>query len=118
MLRCGKGAHLWAAPDKVKRATTSFHLCNHAAAAAFCLSHDCNRGARVQANLLKTCGYLISTFSVVLLGAVAWASSDGNELLRLATIIGVLSSVVGMFMRWLSYQEERDAPVAGRTKRA
>jgi hypothetical protein len=82
------------------------------------MSRFCNREARVQGNHLKTAGYMVSTLSVLLLGAVAWASSDGDDLLRFATLVGVLSSIAGMFMRWLSYQEEKGASVRRRTTRA
>lgn len=58
----------------------------------------------MQANLLKTLGYVISTFSVILLGLVAWSAIPDNEALRLAVIAGVLASIAGMFLRWWSYQ--------------
>jgi hypothetical protein len=57
----------------------------------------------VQADLLNTTGYLASTVSVLLLGGVAWASSDGDDWLRMLVVLGILSSMAGMFMRWLSY---------------
>lgn len=72
----------------------------------------------MEANHLKAAGYLVSTLSALLLGAVAWASADGDDMLRLAVIVGPLSAIAGMFMRWLSYQEERDTSVPSRTKRA
>ena len=76
----------------------------------------------MQANLLKTAGYLVSTLSVLLLGGVAWITAEGDDALRLLVILGILSSVAGMFMRWLSYQEDRqtdqETGVAGRTTRA
>ncbi len=68
------------------------------------LSQDCNNGGSVQANLLKTVGYLISTLSVAMLGLVAWASTDGDETMRTMLLIGVGASIAGMFLRWLSYQ--------------
>jgi hypothetical protein len=58
----------------------------------------------VQANLLKTVGYIVSTFSVLLLGLVARSTIPGNQALRLAVIGGVLGSIAGMLLRWLSYQ--------------
>ncbi len=58
----------------------------------------------MQANLLKTIGYLISTLSVALLGLVAWSTIPDDRALRFAVIAGVLASVTGMLMRWLSYQ--------------
>ena len=57
----------------------------------------------MQANFLKSFGYLVSILSVAILGAVAWrsASDDG---LRLALILGMGLSILGMVLRWLSYQ--------------
>ena len=74
----------------------------------------------MDANLLKTVGYLISTLSVALLGVVAWVSAEGDTGLRIAVLVGVASSVAGMFLRWLSYQAEERAPEPSprRTSRA
>jgi hypothetical protein len=58
----------------------------------------------VQANLLKTVGYIISTMSVAMLGLVAWASTDHDPTMRTFLLIGMGASVAGMFLRWLSYQ--------------
>jgi hypothetical protein len=58
----------------------------------------------VDANLLKTIGYLISTVSVALLAAVAWSTIPDDPILRLALIAGVATSILGMVLRWLSYQ--------------
>jgi len=59
---------------------------------------------RVHANLLKSVGYLISTLSVLLLGIVAWSSASKDPDMRAALIVGMAASIVGMLMRWLSYQ--------------
>lgn len=58
----------------------------------------------MQANLLKTLGYLISTFSVIMLGFVAWASTAGNDTMRALLLLGAGASIAGMLLRWLSYQ--------------
>ena len=65
--------------------------------------------AAVQANFLKTVGYLISTLSVVLLGWVAWSTVEDDSALRLAIILGVAASIAGMLLRWLSYQVKEHA---------
>ncbi len=75
--------------------------------------------ARVQANILKSIGYLISTVSVILLGVVAWASIGDDKGLRLALVLGVLASIAGMLLRWLSYQvREKEEASSGNTGRA
>jgi hypothetical protein len=61
----------------------------------------------VKANVLKTLGYLVSTASVVLLGIVAWFATRDHETLRWCLVGGMLASMAGMFLRWLSYQEEK-----------
>jgi uncharacterized membrane protein len=53
--------------------------------------------------LLKTIGYLVSTISVLLLGAVAWTSVDDDLALRGCIILGVLASIGGMGLRWASF---------------
>lgn len=55
-------------------------------------------------NKIKTSGYLVSTVSVVLLGIVSWKSAQANPLMAVCLIGGMLASVAGMFLRWLSYQ--------------
>jgi hypothetical protein len=58
--------------------------------------------------MLKTLGYLISTVSVVLLALVSWPKAKDSPLLIACLIGGVLTSMIGMFCRWLSYEiEER-----------
>ena len=56
-------------------------------------------------------GYLVSAISVGLLGIVAWKSASQEPLLMLCLILGMLSSVVGMALRWISHridQKEKD----------
>ena len=60
---------------------------------------------------LKGAGYLTSTGSVALLGAVSWRSASQDSWLMVALIIGMLLSVVGMMLRWHSHrldQKEKD----------
>ena len=60
--------------------------------------------------LLKTIGYLISTLSVILLGIVSWQATVSEPGLRIALIAGMLSSVLGMACRWLSYVTDKKLP--------
>jgi len=57
-------------------------------------------------HFIKTCGYIVSTASVGLLGFVSWHSTSQHPLLRLCLILGMAASNVGMFLRWLSYALE------------
>jgi uncharacterized protein (DUF2062 family) len=57
--------------------------------------------------LLKTGGYLVSTVSVVLLAIVAGPKAVGNPVLMACLIGGVVTSIIGMACRWLSYEIER-----------
>ncbi|MDB5469330.1 MAG: hypothetical protein JWR84_890 [Caulobacter sp.] len=52
--------------------------------------------------VLKTTGYLISTFSVVALGVAAWPGAADADLLPWL-ILGMVASIVGMACRWTSY---------------
>ncbi len=55
--------------------------------------------------MFQRSGYLISIASVMLLGVVAWDGSD-TDMMRLLTVIGVLTSVIGMAFRWISFERE------------
>ena len=55
-------------------------------------------------SLLKGLGYLVSTFSVILLGIVAWKGAREEPLLLVCLIAGMAASVVGMGLRWLSHR--------------
>lgn len=57
--------------------------------------------------MLKTSGYLVSTVSVLLLGVVSWQSASTNPLIFACLIAGMLSSVGGMFLRWLSFHRRQ-----------
>jgi len=56
---------------------------------------------------LKGFGYLVSTFSVVLLGIVSWKSASEQPLLFACLILGMLASVAGMSLRWISHRMEQ-----------
>jgi hypothetical protein len=56
---------------------------------------------------LKGFGYLVSTLSVVLLGLVSWKSASEQPLLFLCLILGMLASVAGMGLRWISHRIEQ-----------
>jgi hypothetical protein len=58
-------------------------------------------------NIVKTTGYLVSTLSVVLLGAVSWKAAQQSPVLMACLLGGILCSVLGMAMRWLSYQIDK-----------
>jgi hypothetical protein len=57
--------------------------------------------------MLKTLGYLVSILSVLMLGVVSWEATETDMSLRLCLLIGMASSVLGMFLRWLSFLHER-----------
>lgn len=57
---------------------------------------------------IKTCGYLVSTLSVILLAIVAWPNASKEPMLAAALIAGAAASIAGMGLRWISYWiEER-----------
>ena len=66
--------------------------------------------------MLKTIGYLISSVSVLLLGIVAWPSTADEPAMRLCLTGGMVTSVLGMFFRWMSFQ--KDEKPAGKQPRA
>ena len=55
---------------------------------------------------VKSIGYVISTISVALLGIIAWEAADEGWM-RPLVILGVLASIVGMALRWLTYREDK-----------
>ena len=56
---------------------------------------------------LKGAGYLISTVSVLLLGVLSWKSASEQPLLLACLILGMLASITGMGLRWLSHRLEQ-----------
>jgi hypothetical protein len=60
-------------------------------------------------NTIKTTGYLVSTVSVILLGVMSWKAASAQPVLMVCLIVGMLASVGGMLLRWISYQvQERE----------
>lgn len=61
------------------------------------------------ASTFKGFGYLVSSVSVVLLGIVGWKSASEQPLLFACLIGGMLASVAGMMLRWISHRiDEKD----------
>ena len=58
---------------------------------------------------LKGLGYIVSTVSVILLGIVAWPKPDEPQWKALILAMGMLASVAGMGLRWLSHRKEKAA---------
>jgi hypothetical protein len=63
--------------------------------------------------LIKTTGYLVSCLSVALLGVAAYPGAQKAGLAP-ALFAGMATSVIGMALRWLSYEvEKRRKPAPG-----
>jgi len=58
---------------------------------------------------LKGLGYSISTISVILLGIVAWPKPDEPQWKALVLVTGMLVSVIGMGVRFISHRREKAA---------
>ena len=56
---------------------------------------------------LKGFGYLVSGLSVILLGITAWKSASEHLPLLICLILGMLSSIIGMGLRWMSHRLEQ-----------
>lgn len=62
-------------------------------------------------HFIKSVGYAVSTASVILLGYVSWQNASLHPLMRICLILGMATSGIGMFLRWLSYViEEHRGP--------
>ena len=66
-----------------------------------------------KASRLKGAGYLASMISVVLLGVVAWQSASRDSALLACLVLGMLSSLIGMELRWRSHRIEQKQKDAG-----
>jgi uncharacterized membrane protein YhhN len=56
---------------------------------------------------MKGVGYLISTLSVLMLGALAWPK-PGEPPFKLWLLFGgMAASILGMFLRYLSHRKEK-----------
>lgn len=61
---------------------------------------------------LKGGGYLTSTASVALLGAVSWKSASEEPWMLACLVFGMALSILGMMLRWRSHrieQHQKDA---------
>ena len=58
-------------------------------------------------NIIKTTGYLVSTLSVILLGILSLKAARESPVLMACLIGGMLCSMLGMALRWLSYQIDK-----------
>lgn len=56
---------------------------------------------------LQGIGYLISSVSVIFLGTVAWPKPDEPQWMAWAVAIGMVTSILGMGLRWLSHLHDR-----------
>lgn len=65
---------------------------------------------------IKSFGYLVSMLSVILLGVVSWKAASSSPNLLLCLVMGMIASVLGMLLRWLSYRIE-ERRMAERSKR-
>ena len=71
---------------------------------------------------LKTLGYLVSSISVITLGAVSWDSAKEKPLLFGLLLAGMGTSIIGMLLRWLALlvkqaeDRARDAKTVRRAK--
>jgi hypothetical protein len=55
---------------------------------------------------IKTGGYAISVVSVMLLGIVSWKNAATDPLLAICLFGGASTSMIGMGLRWWSYEIE------------
>ena len=59
--------------------------------------------------MLKTIGYMVSILSVLLLGIAAWRTAPQDDVLLTCLIGGMIASVIGMLLRWISHlQDQRE----------
>ena len=52
---------------------------------------------------MKGLGYLVSTISVLFLGAVAWPKPGEPKWVAISVIIGMATSIAGMLLRYLAH---------------
>ena len=71
-------------------------------------------------SVVKGLGYLVSTISVLLLGIVAWKGAKDDPLLLACLIAGMVASVAGMSLRWLSHRlgEKEKKAIEAKAERA
>jgi membrane protein DedA with SNARE-associated domain len=56
---------------------------------------------------VKGVGYLISIFSVFLLAAGSLKTASQDPLLLACLIVGMISSIIGMLLRYWSFRRDR-----------
>lgn len=56
---------------------------------------------------IKTIGYAISVVSVILLAIVSWKNASTDPILALCLFGGASTSILGMGLRWWSYEIEK-----------
>ena len=56
---------------------------------------------------MKGVGYLVSILSVLLLGTAAWQQASKQPLTLACLLLGMATSVVGMFLRYAAYRREK-----------
>ena len=55
----------------------------------------------------KGLGYLTSTVSVLLLGAVSLKAAEESALLMVCLLLGMTTAILGMCLRWRSHRLEQ-----------
>jgi hypothetical protein len=67
----------------------------------------------------KGLGYIVSIFSVFLLGAIAWPTPQEPDWHKPVLIGGMLTSIIGMGMRYLAHikQQKKIAKVDAKAER-
>ncbi|MGN6500247.1 MAG: hypothetical protein ACTHKM_08865 [Tsuneonella sp.] len=65
-----------------------------------------------RASRFKGAGYLTSTISVILLAVVALKGAKDDGLLMACLILGAVTSVAGMGLRWRSHRIEQHEKAA------
>ena len=60
-----------------------------------------------RASRFKGAGYLTSTVSVILLANLALKGAKGDAVLMACLILGALTSIAGMGLRWCSHRIEQ-----------
>jgi protein-S-isoprenylcysteine O-methyltransferase Ste14 len=61
----------------------------------------------IGSNGVQGLGYLISTVSVIFLGIVAWPDESDPEWHAWIVIVGVITAILGMFLRYLAHRKNR-----------
>ena len=56
---------------------------------------------------MKGFGYVVSTLSVLLLGAAAFKGASEDPRLLLVLIAGMATSIIGMWLRYLSWRRDQ-----------